>query len=323
MRLPIRILLAASFVGLIAYAVLALQRDDATPTPALRFTSSKDCAECHADVYAEWHGTHHQISFLNPEVRTQSEDFRNRECQICHLPQPVFVTGVGMRTMLRETRPDEGVDCLTCHQDKDGSILGRNSIPDAPCRPRANTDFIGMDLSASCHNQHQTTDQWRASKYPALGITCNTCHMPTVERKLANGTRPGFHHGFKGAHDTEMLKRAATYDVRREGDEIVAVVTNTGAGHNFPTEERHRAVDVLVRFVGETTPDEFTRAWRFRQPYRNEPGENTQLPAGATKEVRVPIPPGSIRAEVRFVYKLTPQTKDADGTLLEERVLTL
>ena len=56
---------------------------------------------------------------------------------------------------------------------------------------------------------------------------------------------------------------------------------------------------MVYRFVLPTGPGEWTRAYRFRNPYRDEAtpinpdnavGENTQLPAQATKSVRVPIP---------------------------------
>jgi hypothetical protein len=107
-------------------------------------------------------------------------------------------------------------------------------------------------------------------------------------------------HVYEGAHDKATLQKAGKFTAARDGNEIVLSLTNVAAGHNFPTEERHRAVDIMYRFVTKDGPAAtWTRAHRVPQPYRDEAepigpgnasGENTQLPAGATKTVRVPIP---------------------------------
>lgn len=291
------------------------------------FQSSAECRECHQDVWDEWHGSHHQISYLNPEVRALSDDFRNKECQACHLPRPVAVTGYGQRVLPRQTHPEEGVSCLSCHQAADGAILGRNAAPAAPCRVRASADLVSVELCASCHNQHLTTDQWRQSHYPAKGQDCNHCHMPEVQRRLRDGgVRPGRSHVYPGAHDPAMLRAAGRFEARHEDGDVVLSLTNVGAGHNFPTEERHRAVDLEVRFVmADGSAGPWQRLHRCRQPYRDEPGEDTQLPAGQTVSARTPVPDGAVRAEARLWYRLTPFVGDDDprSTLLEERTVEL
>lgn len=303
-----------------------------------RWQSSAQCKACHEDVYAEWHGSHHQIAFTNPEVRALSDDFKKEECMDCHLPRPLAVTGFGKRTLPRRTHFDEGVSCITCHLGADGGILGRHDRPDVPCRPRASAEFLAVDACASCHNQHGTTDQWRESHWAAQGTDCSACHMPAVDRRRADGSvRPGRKHVYAGAHDAETLRQAGRFEVARDGGDVVLTLTNVGAGHNFPTEERHRAVDILYRFAGaDGAPlaPAWQRAWRFRQPYRDEaepinpgnaPSENTQLPAGAAKALRVPIPAGARAVEARLWYRLTPFVGDDDprSTLLEHRRLDL
>jgi len=301
-----------------------------------RWESATQCKECHADVYAEWHGSHHQIAFTNPEVRATSDDFRREECKDCHLPRPLSVTGFGNRTLPRNTHLDEGVSCISCHLAPDGGILGRNDRPDAPCRPQRSEAFFAVAACASCHNQHGTTDQWHASHYAAEGTDCSACHMPEVERKRADGsTRKGRSHAYPGCHDKEMLRRAGRFTLTRDGDTAVLSLTNVGAGHNFPTEERHRAVDMMVRFLSADNPaPAWTLAHRARQPYRDEsspvgpgaaPFENTQLPAGAEKVVRLPIPAGTTAIEARLWYRLTPMCDDDSplSTLLEERRVEL
>lgn len=327
MNLHTRIGIAATLVlGIGAFlAVLAggSSRQARQPT---RWESAAQCRDCHRDVYDEWYGSHHQIAFTNPEVRETSDDFRKEECMDCHLPRPLAVTGFGKRTLPRRTHFDEGVSCITCHLAPDGGILGRRDRPEAPCRPQHSAEFLAVDACESCHNQHGTTDQWRSSHYARDGTDCSACHMPHVERRRSDGSvRQGRGHAFPGAHDEAMLKRAGRFTVERQGTDLVLALENTGAGHNFPTEERHRAVDMVYRFVTSEGAGEWTRAYRFRQPYRDEPGENTQLPAGERKQVAVPIPDGALAAEARLWYRLTPFCGDDDprSTLLEERRLPL
>jgi len=323
----LRGILALVLLGLILIVAIQIAAAGTSPpdtvTQANRWQSSKQCRECHQDVWDEWHGSHHQIAYLNPVVRQLSDDFRNKECQACHLPRPISATGYGQRTLPRLTLPDEGVSCLTCHLGKDGEVLGRHGKPGVPCQPRESTDLVSMELCQSCHNQHRTTDQWRESRYAVEGTTCNHCHMPKVDRGAG---RQGFGHVFKGAHDKATLQSAGRLATRVDGGELVVSLENVGAGHNFPTEERHRAVDIMCRFqLRDGTETPWTRTFRFRQPYRDEPGEDTQLPAGQQKTVRVAVPHDAAKALVRLWYRLTPFCGDEDpeSTLLLEEEVSL
>ena len=319
LRALLILILLAIVVTLISWMSRDSEPQEAVP---IRWESSQQCKECHQEVYDEWYGSHHQISYLNPEVRKLSDDFRNKECQACHLPRPISITGYAQRSLPRMILPDEGVSCLTCHLGANGEILGKADRADAPCRPQASPELLSTELCESCHNQHQTTDQFRASPFAMAGGTCRECHMPEVERTTPAGTRAGFMHVFKGAHDLEMLQAAGKFTVARDETHLVLSLKNVGAGHNFPTEERHRAVDMMVRF--QTAPDEWSeweQAYRFRSPYRDETGPDTQLPAGETMTVRVAWPAGASSAQARLWYRLTPYIGDDDprSTLLFER----
>jgi nitrate/TMAO reductase-like tetraheme cytochrome c subunit len=335
MNLPTRLALAAAIVGTFAAGIAFLSGCNvpARAESSQRWESARQCQSCHPEAFAEWQTSHHGIAFTNPEVRALSDDFRREECMDCHLPRPLAVTGFGKRTLPRRTHFDEGVSCISCHLGEDGGIVARNNRPEVPCKPKRSEAFLSVDACMSCHNQHQTTDQWRASHYAAQGIHCTNCHMPEADRKRPDGTiRKGRSHIYPGAHDKSMLAKAATFTAERQGNELVLALENTGAGHNFPTEERHRAVDLEYQFEDTTGPiaglgtggaPEWSRAWRFRQPYRDEPGENTQLPAGKKHEVRVAAPAGATAVTVRMWYRLTPMCNDLDplSTLLEERKL--
>ncbi len=292
-----------------------------------RFSSSQQCKVCHERVYKEWRGSHHAMAYTNPEVRKLSDDFAQKECRSCHLPKPILQTGAGERTLYRQSRPNDGVDCLSCHLDPQGRIAGRNASKQG-CQPVANADLISMKLCESCHNQHQTTDQWRASPYPAQGITCNSCHMAEVKE----GDRVlGRDHGYPGCHDLEMLKSAGELRAQRQGNKVHVEVENKGAGHNFPTEERHRAVDIVWRILGKDEAKKssaeapFTRLYRFRQPYRGDPGPNTQLPAAQTWMGEIDVPDGAAGQlmQIRMIYKLTPFLEDQEGQLLAKKEVQL
>ncbi len=314
-------------LGFVAYVVAGGESESAAKEQQVAKTtqwqSSAQCKTCHQDVWNEWYGSHHQIAYLNPEVRNLSDDFRNKECQACHLPQPIAMTGFAQRTLPRQTRPDEGVGCISCHLGADGRIMAAHDVPSAGCAPVANADFMSMRQCESCHNQHYTTDQWRASRFAKENVNCNDCHMPRVERTLADGKqKQGWHHGFPAAHDKAMLKKAGKFIAKVEGDLLVLGLVNDGAGHNYPTEERHRAVDLMYRFIPrEGHPGKWQLGYRFRQPYRDEPGENTQLPAGQSKKVTVPIPEDTAAIECRMWYRLKPYIGDDDpaSTLLFEQ----
>ena len=335
MNLTTRIGIVLAVLAAFGGGIVFLSWDQNGPLEAstqTRWESSAQCKECHQSLYDEWNGSHHRISFTNPEVRTLADDFKKEECMDCHLPRPLAITGFGNRTLPRRSHFDEGVSCISCHLGPDGGIVARNDRPEVPCKPKRNTQWLAVDTCAACHNQHGTTDQWRESTYAKLGTDCASCHMPEVKRSRKDGSeRMGRGHVWLGCHDQATLRKAETFDAMQDGAELVMVMANVGAGHNFPTEERHRAVDMMYRFVAKDgTTGEWRRAWRFRMPYRdemepinpgNQPGENTQLPAGQKKAIRVPIEAGAVAVETRLWYRLTPFVGDDSplSTLLEER----
>lgn len=337
-RLSLIVVVVGTCVGTLTF-LNGGQKVSSQSREGVRWESSAQCKDCHTALYDEWFGSHHQISYTNPEVRQLSDDFRKEECMDCHLPRPLAVTGFGKRTLPRRTHFDEGVSCITCHLGPDGGILARNDRPEVPCKPQASTEFLMVDACASCHNQHGTSDQFRASHFAQLGSDCATCHMPEVERVRKDGSkRMGRKHAWAGCHDLTSLQSAGKFTTSVDQGELVLSLKNIGAGHNFPTEERHRAVDMMYRFVtevaGETTTGEWLRAYRFRQPYRdetepinpgNESGENTQLPAGETKTIRIAIPASAKLAETRLWYRLTPFIGDdsPQSTLLDEQKVEL
>ena len=57
--------------------------------------------ECHTQIWDEWAASPHANSWLNEDVRVQSDQFANKDCIDCHAPRPVFETGLGERARIR------------------------------------------------------------------------------------------------------------------------------------------------------------------------------------------------------------------------------
>jgi nitrate/TMAO reductase-like tetraheme cytochrome c subunit len=307
MRALLGLLLAALGVWL----VVALFRPPAPVRELGPFTSSAQCAECHAGVYREWQASWHAQAWTDPEVRKLSNDFANADCIDCHAPRPIFETGLSSRVLPRSTRRVEGVDCIACHLLPDGRIAGTVDAPESPCRAVAQRELLAPEFCAGCHDQHGTVQQWRATRFavPGPGFkSCVDCHMPL------RGGDPGAgrDHGMHGGHDLELVRSAVELTGRAEGGRFLVEVANVAAGHNYPTDERSRASDVFWRPLG--APGE---AWhhlhRFRNPYRHEVGLlNTELPAGETQRLWIDDPGAAAGVEVILVYKLSPYYADPE-----------
>jgi nitrate/TMAO reductase-like tetraheme cytochrome c subunit len=303
----------------------------------LDLSTSESCRACHEDVYAEWEESYHALSFVDPLVReeTQSDNFRVLQCIPCHAPSPVLEHGIGKgaRVVPRVAFRDEGINCLSCHKIHD-QIAATRTV-DAPCRPVEVPELRQAALCAPCHNQHETVDEWERSSFHAEGVSCLDCHMAPVERTLADGRS----HVFPGSHDGDFLRDALTVEVSAAEEVLHVSLTNHGAGHNFPTDARHRALDLVVTLVtqdGLEVPARESRGAgqsrgtfrrRFRNPYRQEAlrmtnleqygRENTQIHSGETIDVEVPFSKADIAsARVEVIYKLTPIQEDEEGCVL-------
>ncbi|MDF1837378.1 MAG: cytochrome c3 family protein [Planctomycetota bacterium] len=288
------------------------------PVPAGGFVSSAQCEECHPEVYAEWTESWHSKSWTDPDVRALSNDFANTDCIDCHAPKDIFSTGPGKRVLPRSDRRVEGVDCLACHrlpESMGGGVAGTTTNSRAACRPPVKTELARVEYCGSCHNQHNTVDQWEASAYAIKGEgykDCRDCHMPV----RADGS--GRSHHFKGGHDMELVRSAVTLKAERldpAQDKVHVSLHNHGAGHAFPTDERSRAADIFWRKT-PTDPNAtggWTHLYRIRDPYRSEVDiPRTLVDAGETLEVDFDSPSTGGAVQVALFYKLTPYYRDVN-----------
>jgi nitrate/TMAO reductase-like tetraheme cytochrome c subunit len=289
------------------------------PSAREPFTKASECKSCHETEYAEWQESMHGRAWTDPMVQALSNGFRMSECIDCHAPMPIFTTGISARVAPRQHSRGDGVDCLTCHLMDDGVSVAATHAPDTSkvagaCRPTAVPEMSTPAACAGCHNQHQTVDELAAS---GLAKTCSDCHMPASARGEG---KPGRSHRWPGAHSLEMHQKAVTLDLSIADGALHAKVSNVGAGHQVPTDARHRSYNVYVsawdehgnalladRMIGE-----------FRLYYRDDFRPSTQIAYGKSSEAKWPLPEGlKGKAKVRLAYALNPEE------LAAKRVLTV
>ncbi len=265
------------------------------------------CAGCHPAIYAEHAQNTHGRAFTDEEARLATGRFDHGDCIRCHTPRPIFETGIGMNPLRRHHNLEEGNTCMTCHWKPDydyGQFQGG-----AECKTAFHDQVGTVEACASCHRNHGTPYQWEiAPTGKARGRKCMTCHMQVVERPVAVGQPPSRvrSHAFPGARSEQQLRRAYDYEARIEGNEAVVVIANTGTGHNFPTELKQRSVESLIVVRDESGAEVSRSRMVFRDPYKRPYGMklpvNTQIPAGESREHRVPIrvADGTVDCELHF-----------------------
>ena len=321
-----RKLAGIAVLALTAWLAIALFAPKGETEPAQAFSSSRQCQECHGEIYAEWEESQHSISWTNPAVRFLSNDFAKEDCIDCHAPQPIFETGIGNRVKPRTLRRAEGVDCISCHQlpagadGTPGGMAGSVNNDRAACRPVERRELQRPDHCAACHNQHKTVDQWRASSF-ADGPNkqdCSDCHMPL---KVGPDGKEYRSHRFAGGDVLEMVQRAVTVSGEEVEGTWQVTIANVGAAHSFPTDERSRAADLFWReLVAEgEDPGPWRHIHRMRSPYRDEvdvpdtlltPDEVRSLPITERPEGEGEPIWSDVPIEVALFYKRTPYWKD-------------
>jgi hypothetical protein len=341
--------LAGLLLATVTATLLSCGGDEPPPAPApapgpdgpagepRRFRTAEQCGECHREIYEEWKASYHGQAMSDP-LFLELAPVNKEECIRCHAPVPLREVDFDI-PIARMERREDAVSCLTCHQRPDGMAGPFEGLSGA-CSPVYDPDQQNVvKMCFGCHNQHGTGDEWLNGPYgphasePRLreAKTCLDCHMPEVERPLVPGgpVRKGRRHTWPGGHDLAHVRRAATVDVEVEplagaGFRFRCFVENVGAGHNIPTDARHRSFDVYVKLwdaSGAVILDPArlehqsrARAATYRKFYRNSGIRDTQIPPGArvsgieAERGYVDVPEArSGRGEVWLVYRLTPE----------------
>lgn len=224
------------------------------------------CGLCHEQQYKDWQTTFHARA-MGPGILGQVIDMLNngdnaqaQVCWSCHTPlaeqQEVLKTNDQWQdnNHFDQALQHSGLVCAGCHvrqhqrfgppRKNTPEELGLIDDGDQPHDGfTATTAFSNSAFCANCHQFKEngfalngkllenTYAEWQDSQYAEQGIHCQNCHMP--DRR----------HIWRGIHDQEMTRTAVSIEVSSpsiehqlgEIYEARVKITNSGAGHYFPT----------------------------------------------------------------------------------------
>lgn len=319
-----------------------------SPTPAgLPNVRAATCGACHQEIYAEWKVSTHARAWLD-DAQFQEELAKSRKdgdvgwmCENCHTPwqdqlprlvkgltggdisKPEYVANPGFDAVMQL----EAIGCATCHV-RDGFILGPFGDTRAPHPVKKAPELLTPAVCTQCHQAaayfvdqnlacvFNTGDEFAASPYPADGKTCQSCHMPEVERPLMAGypARKTRRHWFGGSlvpkkpeYAAEVAALEAHYpdglavgwvDVpktRAPGAlNLRWAVTNAEAGHMLPTGDPERYIEVRAEVRDAAGAVLAVHTERFGSEYRWSPKveliRDTRLKPKERREFTLAVP---------------------------------
>lgn len=293
--------------------------------------TSRFCASCHPDIYAEHMENTHGRAFLDSEARIATRDFKREDCVRCHTPRPIFETGIGLTPIARHHNLNDSNSCMTCHWKPgyDYSTFDGGE----QCKSAFDGRVGEVAACATCHRVAGTPEQWlKAANGNLAGRVCIDCHMPLVKRPVATGEKPRSvrSHLFPASRSEAQLHRAYSYDAAVGGDEVVVKVTNSGVGHNFPTASLQRSLQSLIVQRDAEGKEVANARFAFEHPYWDATSLDmpvpTQIPSGATRVHKVALDPKAVTVECSLFFKTYHPAADNDPDLsrrLEWRVFTI
>lgn len=268
------------------------------------------CGTCHTQQHADWQQSLHSKT-LSPgllwQLRLMPQADGN-SCLDCHAPlaeqKALLAKELGWQAAPTSPPPayvpdnlaHDGLACAACH-------VRRHQRFGPP--PRDNTSTTGTPhhgftassafedsrFCASCHQfpqdgqrtngklREDTLAQWQASRFAREGTTCQSCHMP--DRR----------HLWQGIHSPDMVKQALTARLSIDNGKAVATVTNSGAGHFFPTYLVPKVQVQLLLHDGNRQQllAEKTIGWQVDLTLEKE-AFDTRLPPDASMSVEATLP---------------------------------
>ncbi len=247
---------------------------------------AEDCGKCHKEIYQEWKTSYHAQAFTDPFFRAYwKKDNEVWICLNCHTPlvnqQPELIGEIPRNRVekaVKAPNPDfdrslqqEGITCAGCHV-RDGVILGPFDDSVAPHPTQFDPKFRSTEICYRCHQVPkgplQFYDVGPCGTFPEYegayftkerSLICQSCHMPEVERPMAEGgpIRLGRKHLWRGGHDPEQIKSALAVQLAADPPELLPglpvtftlTVINAGAGHKLPTGDPDRYFTVEFRVL--------------------------------------------------------------------------
>jgi hypothetical protein len=275
----------------------------------------QQCGSCHVVQFNDWKKSLHSHT-MGPgilwQLRLMNQEQANA-CLNCHAPlaeQKALLAMEHQWPNAPSAQPPayvppqlghDGLTCAGCHVRQHQRFgpeprteINSNALPHNGFTVSA--AFEDSRFCASCHQfpddgprtagklREDTLQQWQASNYPQKNQQCQSCHMP--DRK----------HQWQGIHSPDMVKTALSFSLTRDGDKITTAITNSGAGHHFPTYMVPK-IHIQLLLVGankKRTPlGEHIIGWQVDVSLAQEIAD-TRIPAGQTHTFSASLPAGSL-----------------------------
>ena len=214
-------------------------------TRGVDFPGSKKCGDCHIDIYNEWAGSFHAGSYTSEEFRTSTNNYEYKFCLGCHVPETIF-TQLEEEITPREHNLNEGVDCQGCHLTKDCTLSGPHSGMGPHPMEKKEEFYRRSALCGKCHID--TFKEYLTFPDNSGDVTCQSCHMPAIKRKLIQDEpwqkihirKEGKMHTFSSSdsikNNKDFVKMSFT-NIMKDPNKLkgILLVENTMNSHSIPT----------------------------------------------------------------------------------------
>jgi hypothetical protein len=291
------------------------------------------CEACHAEVAAEWRGSLHRASYVDPAYARALAAEPTPFCRGCHAPEAPPELEVS------EATGAIGTACVTCHVTGDAVLAAPHAGTNrAPHRVTRDARFASALACAPCHEfdfpvagvprprelMQSTVHEHDASPYAALA--CAECHMPIV----GDAAHRHRSHAFPASRSPEVLRAAASVRAERFGPSSVRVTIAAGeVGHAFPTGDLFRRLTVSAEVEGGPRAERHLMR-RFGERRVGLTGTRTQIGddrvgvGSAERVVDLDLGPRAvglpIRCRVEYERVEHPLSRDGEAALVDGRI---
>ncbi len=231
-----------------------------------KFAPSKDCKECHAQIYSEFYGSMHANATPSQDPihkavwdkHPKNKKFDQYVCGKCHTPAADNLDK--MLTKGQKATPDvnnkthqEAISCAYCHRIQDikknpksntniisnseksyyGTLKGSLESPYHNIEPYTNENMNSGNTCIGCHshkmNKHKLNVCSTNIANEMDGANCVSCHMPKVKGSVSSVSETKTHsfHGFAGSHfHSDMLTQYVDLSIVKNIDNFIVNIDN-------------------------------------------------------------------------------------------------
>ncbi|QFR49909.1 hypothetical protein FJR48_09290 [Sulfurimonas lithotrophica] len=287
-----------------------------------------ECATCH-----------------NPRISVTSTDINYEIEAVLGLDK-----GSKVNKALKDDALHEGINCVVCHNiekihsDRDETYRGINRVTwtksglmsgpyddaKSPYHSVEYRDFMGKNSNQLCFVCHANMSSVQGvmftnmeEEFKSDGKQCVDCHMGPKRLGVASTLkiddgkakkRMIRKHGFKGAHDEEMIKNSLKLSAWQKGKDVVIMLKNPQP-HNIPSGYGSREILIELDYTNgtETIKNEAISLTTYYKDRRGKAtiahlaktmSKDMSIPARGKKVIKVKKAGGATSVRISVYYKL-------------------